>query len=211
MFTNWNLRIWEYDFLSPAWLWGLILVPFCVFLMIRNEKNKNGELKFARSEGDQRSLSADWISQLRGIIIVLYGVIAVLLIVAMAKPYDWASDENSEEEISNEVESEEAPENNEAEITIEDIKIARVQFNTKCFEIFYSDKTSAFISYLMIINNTKYTPEKLFYVAFCITVHRSQGSTFNHPYTIHQFELFDERLKYVALSRSTDKNLINIF
>ena len=53
--------------------------------------------------------------------------------------------------------------------------------------------------------------QKLFYVAFCITVHKSQGSTFNHPYTIHQFELFDERLKYVALSRSTDKNLINIF
>ena len=101
MFTNWNLRIWEYDFLSPAWLWGLILVPFCVFLMIRNEKNKNGELKFARSEEDQRGLSADWISQLRGVIIVLYGVIAVLLIVAMAKPYDWASDENSEEEYKN--------------------------------------------------------------------------------------------------------------
>jgi ATP-dependent exoDNAse (exonuclease V) alpha subunit len=53
--------------------------------------------------------------------------------------------------------------------------------------------------------------QKLFYVDFCITVHKLQGSTFNHPYTIHQFELFDERLKYVALSHSTDKDLINIF
>ena len=53
--------------------------------------------------------------------------------------------------------------------------------------------------------------QKLFYIAFCITVHKSQGSTFNEPYTIHQFDMFDERLKYVALSRSTDKNLINIF
>ena len=53
--------------------------------------------------------------------------------------------------------------------------------------------------------------QKLFYVAFCITVHRSQGSTFNHSYTIHEFEKFDERLKYVALSRSVDKSLINIF
>ena len=61
------------------------------------------------------------------------------------------TDENSEEEISNEVESKVANENNEAEISIEDIKIAKVQFNTKCFEIFYSDKTSAYISYLMII------------------------------------------------------------
>lgn len=81
------------------------------------------------------------------------------------------TDENSEEEINNEVESGVANENNEAEISIEDIKIARVQFNTKCFEIFYSNKTSAYISYLMIINNTKYTPEKLFYVACRNSIH----------------------------------------
>ena len=52
--------------------------------------------------------------------------------------------------------------------------------------------------------------ERLFYPAFCITVHRSQGSTFNHPYSIHEYEKFDERLKYVALSRATDINMINI-
>jgi hypothetical protein len=52
--------------------------------------------------------------------------------------------------------------------------------------------------------------QTLFYIAFCITVHKSQGQTFNHPYTIHQWSLFDERLKYVALSRSTKKEYINI-
>lgn len=52
--------------------------------------------------------------------------------------------------------------------------------------------------------------QKLFYLAFCITVHKSQGCTFNHPYTIHEFNLFDERLKYVALSRATKKEYINI-
>jgi ATP-dependent exoDNAse (exonuclease V) alpha subunit len=49
-----------------------------------------------------------------------------------------------------------------------------------------------------------------FNVAFCITCHKSQGSTFDEPYTIHEFFMLDERLKYVALSRSTDINLINI-
>lgn len=53
----------------------------------------------------------------------------------------------------------------EVQLTIEDIKIAKVQFNTKCFEIFYSDKSSLYMSYLMIINKTKYNPEKLFRVA----------------------------------------------
>lgn len=52
--------------------------------------------------------------------------------------------------------------------------------------------------------------QKLFYIAFCITVHKSQGCTFNFPYTIHQWKLFDKRLKYVALSRTTKKEYINI-
>ena len=51
---------------------------------------------------------------------------------------------------------------------------------------------------------------KMFNVAFCITTHKSQGATFDEPYTIHEFEQFDKRLKYVALSRATDINLINI-
>ena len=76
-----------------------------------------------------------------------------------------------DEEIKDEIELNDSEESNESEITIEDIKIARVQFNTKCFEIFYSDKTSVYISYLMIINNTKYTPEKLFYVACRNSIH----------------------------------------
>ncbi len=52
--------------------------------------------------------------------------------------------------------------------------------------------------------------QALFYLAFCITVHKSQGCTFNYPYTINEWNLFDWRLKYVALSRATKKEYINI-
>jgi ATP-dependent exoDNAse (exonuclease V) alpha subunit len=34
---------------------------------------------------------------------------------------------------------------------------------------------------------------KIFNVAYCITVHKSQGATFDEPYTIHEFNQFDER------------------
>ena len=51
---------------------------------------------------------------------------------------------------------------------------------------------------------------RMFNVAYCITTHKAQGATFDEAYTIHEFEQFDERLKYVALSRATDLNLINI-
>jgi hypothetical protein len=53
---------------------------------------------------------------------------------------------------------------------IEDIKVSKAQFNTKCFEVFYDDNTSCYISYLLLIrkiglDTVYYTPEKLFYVA----------------------------------------------
>ena len=51
---------------------------------------------------------------------------------------------------------------------------------------------------------------KMFYLSFCITCHKSQGATFDRQYTIHEFNRFDNRLKYVALSRATNKDLINI-
>ena len=49
-----------------------------------------------------------------------------------------------------------------------------------------------------------------FNIAYCITTHRAQGMSIDEPYTIHEFFMFDERLKYVALSRSTDIKFINI-
>ncbi len=54
--------------------------------------------------------------------------------------------------------------------------------------------------------------QTMFYVAFAITIYKSQGSTFDHPYTIHEFNhpRFNRRLKYVALSRSTKVDNINI-
>lgn len=53
--------------------------------------------------------------------------------------------------------------------------------------------------------------QRLFYIAFCITVHKSQGETYNEPYTIYEWGKFDNRMKYVALSRAADKNYINIY
>ena len=55
--------------------------------------------------------------------------------------------------------------------------------------------------------------QNLFYPAYAITIYKSQGSTFDHPYTIHEWNhpLFDNILKYVALSRSSALENINVF
>ena len=52
---------------------------------------------------------------------------------------------------------------------------------------------------------------RLFHVAYAITVHKSQGTTINEEYTIHEWDRMDTRLKYVALSRATCKENINIY
>lgn len=52
--------------------------------------------------------------------------------------------------------------NTEQELEIIDIKVSKVQFGSKCFEVFYNDATSQYISYIMIINNPSDSPESLF-------------------------------------------------
>lgn len=76
-----------------------------------------------------------------------------------------------EEEEEEEVKLNDSEEYSEDKISIQDIKVSKVQFNTKCFEIFYNDKSSQYISYLQLLSNSRYTPEKLFYVACRNSIH----------------------------------------
>jgi len=50
-------------------------------------------------------------------------------------------------------------------VVIENIRVSKVQFGTKCFEVMYSDKTRQYISYVMIINNKQFRKEELFNIA----------------------------------------------
>lgn len=49
---------------------------------------------------------------------------------------------------------------------------------------------------------------KLFHLAFCITIHKSQGATYHEKYTIHEWNKSYYTLRYVAMSRAT--NIENI-
>ena len=53
---------------------------------------------------------------------------------------------------------------------------------------------------------------KLFYPGFCITVYASQGETYKEKYSIYDwnFKYFDNRAKYVAMSRSSHIDHIQI-
>ena len=49
-----------------------------------------------------------------------------------------------------------------------------------------------------------------FDLAYCITTHVSQGSTYDFPYSIYEYQYFDKALLYTSMSRSTKKSYINL-
>lgn len=50
----------------------------------------------------------------------------------------------------------------------------------------------------------------IFFPAYCVTVHKSQGATYDEEYTIYEWNEFEKRMKYVAITRGTKIENINI-
>jgi len=86
----------------------------------------------------------------------------------------------------------------------ETMVVSKVKMKTKQFEIQRDDGTKFDVEFEMF--------QKLFYPAYAITAHKAQGSTYDHPYTIWEWKhpLFDDRAKYVVLSRSKKYEFVNI-
>jgi hypothetical protein len=95
-----------------------------------------------------------------------------------------------------------------SKVNNEDIGI----FNNQRFKIRKYDKLYIYIidqfNKEMKINIQDF--QKYFLVAYATTTHSAQGLTINEPYTIHEWDRMDQRLKYVSLSRSTEHSYIHI-
>jgi ATP-dependent exoDNAse (exonuclease V) alpha subunit len=61
----------------------------------------------------------------------------------------------------------------------------------------------------LIIKNNEF--QKLFRVAYCTTIHSVQGMSIGEFYTLHEWHKYDQRLKYVALSRARQNKFIKVF
>lgn len=96
MWNNWNIRFWEYDFFSPHWLWLLCLIPPVLFVLYRREKGRTGDLRYSRSLNDQHAIGSNWIVRVRELLLIIYSLIAVLMIFALAKPFHWSQHDASE-------------------------------------------------------------------------------------------------------------------
>jgi hypothetical protein len=84
-------------------------------------------------------------------------------------------------------------------------------FNNEEFDVKHIDSNKITISNTRVTMDIKHSDFKYFDLAYCITVHKSQGSTYDFEYTIHDynFKHFSSKLLYTAMSRSTQKANIN--
>jgi len=81
--------------------------------------------------------------------------------------------------------------------------------NNEEFEVINVDSKTIEIKNDRLTCIIKHTDFKHFDMAYCITTHVSQGSTYNFPYSIYEYKYFDKKLLYTAMSRSTNKSNIN--
>jgi len=88
-----HIRLWEYEFYEPQWLWLLLLVPVLLFFRYRKFSQRKGDAKLTRTSYGIQSLSFQPINYL------IYGVYGILafgfsaFIFALAKPNHYSNEE----------------------------------------------------------------------------------------------------------------------
>lgn len=85
-----NMRIGDFEFFEPHWLWLLLLLPVILWLMWNAEANRPGEWKFSGLASQQKKMGSPFIITIRRVLMACMGIVLALLIIALAKPIDWA-------------------------------------------------------------------------------------------------------------------------
>jgi len=68
----------------------LAVVPVILLVIYSLERKRKGDVKYSRSATDQNNIGSQSVRLLRKALLLTYGIIAALLILAMAKPYHWS-------------------------------------------------------------------------------------------------------------------------
>jgi hypothetical protein len=82
--------------------------------------------------------------------------------------------------------------------------------NNEEFEVTYIDDKNLTIKNDRLDTIITHQQFKYFDLSYCITTHVSQGSTYDFPYSIYEYQYFDQPLLYTSMSRSTKKSNINL-
>jgi len=80
----------KYDFFAPHWLWLLLCIPLLLVFLWYKETIRHGDWKYTGLVSEQKDYGAWYIYAIRRLLIINYCVVIFLIILAMAKPYDWS-------------------------------------------------------------------------------------------------------------------------
>jgi len=95
--NNWDINIFHYEFMASIWLWGLLLLPFLFYYLLKKERNRSGDWKFTGLHSDQNDLKNNSISWIRILLIFAKTSLLACLLIALAKPYSWEASETKNE------------------------------------------------------------------------------------------------------------------
>lgn len=95
-----NIRFWEYNFLSPEWLWLLVLLPLLIGLKFLVRGDNHATIKFTRNSATLTAIESPIIKWIIIGLQILMFLGLTILIFGMAKPYHPAVENDDEKEYS---------------------------------------------------------------------------------------------------------------
>jgi Ca-activated chloride channel family protein len=101
MFKDWNIAIWEYDFLSPIFLLLILPLIFLLYLLFIRERKQKGEFKFSRSSNEQFNLGDKRIKYLKWFTTSLYGFVGLMFVLAFSKPAHFSGYDDFDQNYKN--------------------------------------------------------------------------------------------------------------
>lgn len=87
MFSEWNIRIWDYTFISPQWLWLLLGIPLYWIYYILSGKVRKEDVIFVFVADEQTKQEQTTVRYVKYFQQLLLTAVSSLLIIAIAKPY----------------------------------------------------------------------------------------------------------------------------
>lgn len=86
LFNEWNIKLWEYEFLNPYWFGFFLLFPLFIYFKRKFKVSAKGDLKFSGYATFQKSLANKRPIYFQRAIYTLYSLIFCLFILVLAKP-----------------------------------------------------------------------------------------------------------------------------
>lgn len=92
-----NIKLWEYEFFAPHWMWLLLLVPVILFFRYNKLEKSEGVYKFSQPLSQLKNIE---FTPIKWLILAIYtslGLGLSLLIIAMALPVSPFSNDNDKQ------------------------------------------------------------------------------------------------------------------